>query len=78
VSAKDEGRHWKYGLQWWLQPWGKSPEKFACAARGFGGQELRVVPEYNLIVVSTGWDILPHEPETKHDELERVIAAIKH
>ena len=78
MSAEDEGRHWKYGFQWWLQPWGKSPEKFAWAARGFGGQELRVAPEYNLIVVSTGWDILPHEPEPKHDELERVIAAIKH
>jgi CubicO group peptidase (beta-lactamase class C family) len=76
VSAEDEGRHWKYGYQWWLEPWGKSPEKFAWAARGFGGQELRVVPEYNLIVVSTGWDILPHDPEPKHDELERVIAAI--
>jgi CubicO group peptidase (beta-lactamase class C family) len=78
ISAEDEGRHWKYGFQWWLQPWGKSPEKYAWAARGFGGQELRVVPEYNLIVVSTGWDILPHDPEPKHDELERVIAAIKH
>jgi CubicO group peptidase (beta-lactamase class C family) len=78
MSVEDEGRHWKYGFQWWLQPWGKSPEKFAWAARGFGGQELRVVPEYNLIVVSTGWDILPHDPEPKHDELERVIAAIKH
>jgi CubicO group peptidase (beta-lactamase class C family) len=78
MSAEDEGRRWKYGFQWWLQPWGKSPEKFAWAARGFGGQELRVVPEYNLIVVFTGWDILPHDPEPKHDELERVIAAIKH
>ena len=78
MSAEDEGQRWKYGFQWWLQPWGKSPEKFAWAARGFGGQELRVVPEYNLIVVSTGWDILPHDPEPKHDELERVIAAIKH
>jgi CubicO group peptidase (beta-lactamase class C family) len=78
MSAEDEGRKWKYGFQWWLAPWGKAPEKFAWAARGFGGQELRVVPEYNLIVVSTGWDILPHEPEPRHDELERVIAAIKH
>ncbi len=78
MSAEDEGQRWRYGFQWWLQPWGKSPEKFAWAARGFGGQELRVVPEYNLIVVSTGWDILPHDPEPKHDELERVIAAIKH
>jgi CubicO group peptidase (beta-lactamase class C family) len=77
VTVEDEGQRWKYGFQWWLQPWGKTPEKFAWAARGFGGQELRVVPEYNLIVVYTGWDILPSAKEPKHDELERVIAAVK-
>lgn len=77
MSVEDEGRHWGYGFQWWLQPYGKSKEKFAWAARGFGGQELRVVPEYNLIVVLTGWDILPSAAEPKHDELERVITAVK-
>jgi CubicO group peptidase (beta-lactamase class C family) len=77
MSVEDEGRHWGYGFQWWLQPWGKSPGKFAWAARGFGGQELRVVPEYNLIVVLTGWGILPSAAEPRHDELERVIAAVK-
>jgi len=77
MSVEDEGRHWGYGFQWWLQPYCKSPEKFAWAARGFGGQELRVVPEYNLIVVLTGWDILPSAEEPRHDELERVITAVK-
>jgi CubicO group peptidase (beta-lactamase class C family) len=77
MSVEDEGRHWGYGFQWWLQPYRKSPEKFAWAARGFGGQELRVVPEYNLIVVLTGWDILPSAEEPRHDELERVITAVK-
>jgi len=77
MNIEDEGRHWGYGFQWWLQPWGKAPEKFAWAARGFGGQELRVVPEYSLIVVSTGWDILPSAQEPRHDQLERVIAALR-
>jgi CubicO group peptidase (beta-lactamase class C family) len=77
MKVEDEGRHWGYGFQWWLQPYGKSPEKLAWAARGFGGQELRVVPEYNLIVVFTGWDILPSAKEPRHDQLERVIAAVK-
>jgi len=77
ISVEDEGRRWKYGFQWWLQPYGKAPERFAWAARGFGGQELRVVPEYDLIVVYTGWDILPSADEPKHDELERVLAAVK-
>ena len=77
MKVEDEGRHWGYGFQWWLQPWGKSPERFAWAARGFGGQELRVVPEYDLIVVFTGWDILPSPEEPRHDQLERIIAAVK-
>ncbi len=77
MNVEDEGRQWGYGFQWWLQPWGKSPEKFAWAARGFGGQELRAVPEYNLIVVFTGWDILPASEQPRHDQLERIIAAVK-
>jgi CubicO group peptidase (beta-lactamase class C family) len=77
MHIEDEGRKWSYGFQWWLAPYGKSPEKFAWAARGFGGQELRVAPEYHLIVVTTGWDILPSKQEPRHDQLERVIAAIK-
>jgi CubicO group peptidase (beta-lactamase class C family) len=77
VSVEDEGRRWKYGFQWWLQPYGKAPGKLAWAARGFGGQELRVVPEYDLVVVFTGWDILPHAEQTERDRLERVIAAAR-
>jgi CubicO group peptidase (beta-lactamase class C family) len=77
ISLEDEGRQWKYGFQWWLQPYGTSPQKFAWAARGFGGQDLRVAPEYNLVVVCTGWDILPSSEPVKHDELERVIAAVR-
>jgi CubicO group peptidase (beta-lactamase class C family) len=76
LLVKDEGRNWRYGFQWWLQPYGKSPERYAWAARGFGGQELRVVPELNLIAVFTGWDILPQTEEPRHDELERVVAAV--
>ena len=77
MSVEDEGRRWGYGFQWWLQSYGKSPERFAWAARGFGGQELRVVPEHDLILVFTGWDILPTSPEPRRDQLERVIAAMK-
>jgi CubicO group peptidase (beta-lactamase class C family) len=77
ITVEDERRQWGYGFQWWLQPWGKSPEKFAWAARGLGGQELRVAPEYNLIVVMTGWDLLLPAQEPRHDQLERVIAAAK-
>ena len=76
MSVEDEGRRWKYGFQWWLQPYGDSPKQFAWAARGFGGQELRVVPEYDLVVVSTGWSILPETEGQQHDQLARILAAV--
>jgi CubicO group peptidase (beta-lactamase class C family) len=67
---------WKYGFQWWLVPYGKSREKLAWAAHGFGGQQLIVVPEYDLIAVFTGWDILPSSEKHKHDQVERLLAAV--
>jgi len=67
---------WKYGFQWWLVPYGKAGEKLAWSARGFGGQQLILVPEYDLIVVFTGWDILPSSEKYKHDQLERILAAV--
>jgi CubicO group peptidase (beta-lactamase class C family) len=67
---------WKYGFQWWLVPYGKSKEKLAWAAHGFGGQQLIIVPEYDLIAVFTGWDILPSSEKHKHDQLERILAAV--
>jgi CubicO group peptidase (beta-lactamase class C family) len=76
LAVEDEGQKWKYGFQWWLQPYADSPQRFAWAARGFGGQELRVVPEYDLIFVSTGWSILPETEGKQHDQLARVLAAV--
>jgi CubicO group peptidase (beta-lactamase class C family) len=74
ISTGDGG--WKYGFQWWLIPYGKSGEKLAWAAHGFGGQQLILVPEYDLIVVFTGWDILPSSEKHKHDQLERILEAV--
>jgi CubicO group peptidase (beta-lactamase class C family) len=73
VQVAEEG--WKYGFQWWLGPRGK-PERLAWAARGFGGQELLVVPEYNTIAVFTGWSILPSTEGKRYDKLERVLEAV--
>jgi CubicO group peptidase (beta-lactamase class C family) len=76
ISVEDENQKWKYGFQWWLQPYSRSPERFAWAARGFGGQELRVLPEYDLILVLTGWSILPETEGKQHDQLARIRAAV--
>jgi CubicO group peptidase (beta-lactamase class C family) len=42
-----------YGFSWWLYPVSGEDSWLAV---GFGGQELMVFPQYNLIVVFTGWD----------------------
>src|SRR5260370_7514921 len=59
LKVKDEGRHWGYGFPCLLPPSGKSPENFASAARAFGGQDLRVVAQYNLLPVFAACAILP-------------------
>ncbi len=46
---------WQYGYQWWLYP---ERGSYVWAARGFGGQELLIFPDDELIVVTTAWDIL--------------------
>jgi len=66
---------WKYGLLWWLKAFGTAPEDVTWEARGFGGQQLMVVPEYDMVVVFTGWDILPSKEKRPHDMLERTLAA---
>jgi CubicO group peptidase (beta-lactamase class C family) len=66
---------WKYGYKWWLKPFGTAPEDVAWEARGFGGQLLMTVPEYDMVVVFTGWDILPSDQKRPQDRLDRVLAA---
>ena len=52
----------KYGYLWWLYPYGNPPNHLAWAAVGFGGQRLILLPEYDLIMVFTAWNILPDAP----------------
>jgi CubicO group peptidase (beta-lactamase class C family) len=69
------GGDWKYGYQWWLQSIGSSPEDITWFARGFGGQQLIVLPEYDIVAVFTGWDILPSDEKRPHDQLARILDA---
>jgi CubicO group peptidase (beta-lactamase class C family) len=73
VQVAEDG--YQYGFQWWLAPHGK-PEKLAWAGRGFGGQGLLVIPEYDTIAVVTGWSILPSTEGKRYDELARVLEAV--
>lgn len=69
------GGNWKYGYLWWLQNYGSAPDDVAWVARGFGGQQLFVVPAYDMVDVFTGWDILPTKEIRPHDTLARVLDA---
>jgi CubicO group peptidase (beta-lactamase class C family) len=69
------GGDWKYGYLWWLQSIGSNPEDVAWTGRGFGGQQLIVLPEYDIVAVFTGWDILPSEEKHAHDQLSRILDA---
>ena len=67
----------KYGFKWWLYTYGADSTKFAWAGSGFGGQRPIVVPEYDLIIVFTGWNILPDRPQLRAREaLDRVLRAV--
>jgi CubicO group peptidase (beta-lactamase class C family) len=66
----------KYGLKWWLFPYGDG-SKTAWAGSGFGGQMPVILPEYDLIFVITGWNILPDGLHLGHREaIDRILRAV--
>jgi CubicO group peptidase (beta-lactamase class C family) len=66
----------KYGFKWWLYAYGDG-SRLAWAGSGFGGQMPIVVPEYDLVLVFTGWNILPDRPRLSHRvAIDRVIRAM--
>jgi len=67
----------KYGYKWWLFPYG--PEShLAWAGSGFGGQMPIIVPEYDIVAVFTGWNILPEQPRLSHRiAIERLVKAVE-
>ena len=69
----DAEEQFRYGFKWWLYPLNG---RFVWMARGFGGQELMVFPEENLIVVFTGWEILKDPAPTK-DLIDRLLPAMR-
>jgi len=66
----------KYGYKWWLLPYGKDG-RLAWSGSGFGGQRPIIVPEYNLVIVFTGWNILPNRPSLPpRVAIDRVLEAV--
>jgi len=71
----DAGEGYKYGYKWWLycRPDTKS---YVWICRGFGGQRLIVLPEEQLLVVFTGWDILKNGV-APNDAVGRILPAVR-
>jgi hypothetical protein len=61
----------KYGYKWWLYEYGNDNSKYAWAGSGFGGQWPIVIPEYDIVAVFTGWNIIGGKASL------RVIEAIR-
>ena len=66
----------QYGYMWWLHPYGNSPVRFAWAAHGFGQQHLVILPDYEWIIVVTGWDILPSDQDRESGWLDRMLSTV--
>jgi CubicO group peptidase (beta-lactamase class C family) len=62
----------KYGFQWWLIPHGPGQNQLAWAALGLGGQRLLVLPEDQLIMVFTGWNILAESSLNSREAIDRL------
>jgi CubicO group peptidase (beta-lactamase class C family) len=65
----------KYGFAWWLYPYHKT--LLAYVGLGFGGQKLIVIPEHDLVVVFTGWNIPGKGSITTSEAITRVLAAVE-
>lgn len=75
--AVDASPELKYGFHWWVLPYQGGAQSYAYAARGYGGQALIVVPEYNLISVFTGWNIYDVPALSSNLALARVLQAVR-
>ena len=76
TPAMDAGDGWKYGFQWWLLPHG-NPQRLMFAGLGFGGQTVQVVPEENVIMVFTGWNILGNTNPIERDPIKRILPGLR-
>jgi len=66
----------KYGLKWWLYPYNDGSSKFAWTGSGFGGQKPIVLPDYDMVLVFTGWNILGGKSLSHRVAIDRAIGAV--
>jgi CubicO group peptidase (beta-lactamase class C family) len=67
----------KYGYKWWLYDYGDDRLNYAWAGSGFGGQWPIVIPEYGIVAVFTGWNIIGGRPSLRVTEaIRRLVSAV--
>lgn len=67
----------QYGYKWWLYPYGKDDPRLVWAGSGFGGQRPMYFPAYDLLVVVTGWNLLPDRPSlSARVTIDRILGAL--
>ena len=74
-----EANHIQYGYKWWLFHYKfQGEDRLAFAGNGFGGQRPIVLPEFDLVVVFTGWNVLPDRPSLSTEvAIDRIVEAIR-
>lgn len=72
----DLGPNAKYGLKWWLYPYGKDNKMLAWSGNGFGGQFPVVLPEYDIVAVFNAWNVDPGPALRSRDAIARLVALI--
>lgn len=66
----------QYGYKWWLFAYGPNNEKNVWAGSGFGGQWPLIIPELDMVVVFSGWNIISGKPALRLGEvIQRLVNA---
>ena len=67
-----------YGFKWWSQRYQYQDKSYvAYLGKGFGGQRPILLPDFDMVIVVTGWNILPDKPFLHAEEaIERVLSSV--
>jgi len=65
----------RYGLQWWVMPYGNDNQT-ALLASGLGGQRMIVIPEHDIVAVFTGWNIYDTPSLHSFKAMQKVINSV--
>ena len=67
-----------YGFKWWSQRYQYQDKSYvAYLGKGFGGQRPIILPDFDMVIVVTGWNILPDKLFLHAEEaIERVVLSV--